>query len=105
MPYVGTPIGLPGPPHIPLGGPAGLQTHTMHNHTRMWIPDPTERVKLHVRQQPGLSYPTPPNRAWIHEQTIHPSLPFEQPHWDMHEQIPGGHPYKQAVHGDGVYGH
>jgi len=25
MPYVGTPIGLPGPPHIPLGGEAGLQ--------------------------------------------------------------------------------
>src|SRR4051794_20129056 len=25
MPYVGTPIGLPGPPHIPLGIPAGLQ--------------------------------------------------------------------------------
>jgi hypothetical protein len=105
MTYTGTPIGLPGPPHIPLGGPAGLQTHTMHNHTRMWIPDPTERMKIHVRQQPGLSYPTPPNRVRIHEQTIAPSLPFEQPHWDKHEQIPGGHPYKQPKHGDGVYGH
>jgi hypothetical protein len=105
MTYTGTPIGLPGPPHIPLGTPAGLQNHTMHNHTKMWIPDPVERMKIHVRQQPGLSYPKPPNRAWIHEQTIHPSLPFEQPHWDQHEQIPGGHPAKAAHHGDGVYGH
>jgi hypothetical protein len=24
---------------------------------------------------------------------LHPSLPFEQPHWDMHERIPGGAPY------------
>ena len=25
MPITGTPIGLPGPPHVPLGSPAGLQ--------------------------------------------------------------------------------
>jgi hypothetical protein len=99
MPYTGTPIGLPGPPHIPLGVPAGLQNHTMHNHTFMSIPDPVERMKLHVRQQPGLSYPKPPNRVHIHEQTIHPSLPFEQPHWDMHERIPGGHGHNPGHHG------
>ena len=45
MPYVGTPIGLPGPPHIPLGGPAGLQKHVMKNHTHMHIPDPAEHVE------------------------------------------------------------
>ena len=27
MPMCGTPIGLPGPPHVPLGVPAGLQKH------------------------------------------------------------------------------
>ena len=91
MPYTGTPIGLPGPPHIPLGGPAGLNKHVMKNHTHMHIPDPTEKMKIHVRQQPGFSYPHPASRIWIKEQTIHPSLPFEQPHWDMHERIPGGH--------------
>jgi len=95
MPYVGTPIGLPGPPHIPLGGPAGLNKHVMKNHTHMHIPGPTEHMKIHVRQQPGLSYPKPANRIHIREQTIHPSLPFEQPHWDMHERIPGGAPYGQ----------
>ena len=92
MPYVGTPIGLPGPPHIPLGGPAGLQHHSMKNHTHMHIPGPVEHMKMHVRQQPGFSYPRPVSRAWIKEQMIHPSLPFEQPHYDMHEQIPGGMP-------------
>src|SRR5262245_6171745 len=92
MTYVGTPIGLPGPPHIPFGGPAGLQRHVMKNHTHMAIPGPTHNVKIHVRQQPGQSYPKPANRAWIKEDMIHPSLPFQQPHWDMHEQIPGGVP-------------
>jgi len=92
MPYTGTPIGLPGPPHIPFGGPAGLQKHVIKNHTHMSIPGPTHNVKIHVRQQPGQSYPKPANRAWIREQMIHPSLPFEQPHWDMHEAIPGGVP-------------
>jgi hypothetical protein len=90
MPYTGTPIGLPGPPHIPLGGPAGLQKHVIKNHTHMHIPGPTETFKIHVRQQPGQSYPKPANRVHIREQMIHPSLPFEQPHWDMHERVGGG---------------
>ena len=98
-PYVGTPIGLPGPPHIPFGTPAGLQRHVMHNYTHMQIPHPVEKFKINVRQQPGLSYPKPPNRVWIKEQTIHPSLPFEQPHWDMHERIPGGHGHHPLHHG------
>jgi hypothetical protein len=92
MPYVGTPIGLPGPPHIPLGIPAGLQRHTMTNHTHMNIPQPAKNFRVHVRQKPGLSYPKPATHMYIKENLIHPSLPFEQPHWDMHERIPGGAP-------------
>jgi hypothetical protein len=92
MPITGTPIGLPGPPHIPLGGPAGLQTHVIKNHTRMHIPGPTETFKIHVNQRPGQSYPRPANRVWIKEQMLHPSLPLEQPHWDMHERVGGGAP-------------
>jgi hypothetical protein len=87
MPMSGTPIGLPGPPHIPLGGPAGLQKHVMINRTHMHIPQPTPKLKIHVRQQPGLSYPKPASRIWIHEQSIQPSLPFGQPHFDQHERI------------------
>ena len=87
MPMSGTPIGLPGPPHIPLGGPAGLQKHVMVNRTHMNIPQPTSKFKINVRQQPGYSYPKPANRVRIREQSIQPSLPFGQPHYDRHERI------------------
>jgi hypothetical protein len=82
MTYTGTPIGLPGPPHIPLGAPAGLQQHVMRNHTHMNIPDPVDKMKIHVRQQPGYSYPTPPSRASIREQNIHPGYPSGRPHYE-----------------------
>ena len=82
MPITGTPIGLPGPPHIPLGGPAGLQQHKMVNHTKMHIPGPTPKVNVHVKQRPGLSYPAPASNVFIRETTMHPALPFHQPHHD-----------------------
>ncbi len=75
MTYSGTPIGLPGPPHIPLGSPAGLQKHTMRNTTQMRIPDPVEHMKINVRQTPGQSYPAPASRVRIHEQNLHPGVP------------------------------
>lgn len=92
MPMSGTPIGLPGPPHIPLGVPAGLQRHTIKNHTRMHIPEPVEHFGVHVRQRPGLSYPKPVHSVHIREQSIHPSLPFDQPHFNMHQRV-GTSPY------------
>lgn len=88
MPITGTPIGLPGPPHIPLGGPAGLQKHVIKNHTHMHIPGPTDKVAIHVKQRPGQSYPVPPNRAWITEENIHPSPNLKQPVSDMHQWVP-----------------
>jgi hypothetical protein len=93
MPYVGTPIGLPGPPHIPLGIEAGLRRHVMRNFTHMNIPQPAHSFRINVRQRPGQSYPKPVTHMSIHENMIHPALPFEQPHYDMHERIPGGAPY------------
>jgi hypothetical protein len=90
MPISGTPIGLPGPPHIPLGGPAGLQKHVMRNHTPMHIPGPTEKVKIHVKQQPGFSYPKPPNKAFIREQSIHATPVYRQPHSDRHQGFSSG---------------
>lgn len=83
MPYSGTPIGLVGPPHIPLGSPAGLHTHTMKNHTHMHIPEPTGRMVYHVKQRPGMSYPTPPSRVYIKEQSYYPTLLNRQPHHTM----------------------
>ena len=81
MPYTGTPIGLPGPPHIPLGGPAGLQKHVMRNHTHMSIPQPVHKYKIHVKNQPGYSYPASPSRMHVKEQNIHPTNAYGQPHY------------------------
>ncbi len=67
MPMVGTPIGLPGPPHVPLGVPAGLKKHVMVNHTQVQLPEPTRQVRIDVRQEPGYSYPEPANHVSIVE--------------------------------------
>lgn len=75
MPITGTPIGLPGPPHIPLGHPAGLKKHVIKNHTPMHIPRPVDKVKINVRQTPGQSYPNPVSRINITEQNLNPGVP------------------------------
>jgi hypothetical protein len=90
MPMSGTPIGLPGPPHIPFGSPAGLQKHVMRNHTHNHLPGPTERLNIHVRQTPGYSYPKPPSKVFIREQMIHPTLNFTQP-WSDRTQVIHNH--------------
>jgi hypothetical protein len=87
MPYVGTPIGLPGPPHIPLGVPAGLQKHVVKNHTHYHIPGPVEKVKIDVKQTPGLSYPKPVDHVHIHERSYVPPLVFHQPFADHHHNV------------------
>ncbi|WP_040769723.1 hypothetical protein [Novipirellula maiorica] len=79
MPISGTPIGLPGPPHIPLGSPAGLKKHVMRNHTPMHMPQPVDKVKIGVRMQPGYSYPNPVSNINITEQNIHPGVPNARP--------------------------
>jgi hypothetical protein len=65
MPVTGTPIGLAGPPYIPLGVEAGLRKHVVVNHTRVVAPEPTERVRLDVAQVPGYRYPRQPHHACI----------------------------------------
>ena len=67
MPITGTPIGLPGPPHVPLGVPAGLQKHVMKNRTRVLLPPPTSQVQLSVKQRPGLNYPRPVTHVHVDE--------------------------------------
>lgn len=59
MPITGTPIGLPGPPHLPYGRPAGLQSHTIRNLSKNKIPEPTEDLLLDVKHNPGYRYPEP----------------------------------------------
>ncbi len=86
MPMSGTPIGLPGPPHIPLGSPAGLQKHVIRNHTPMHMPQPVSDVKMHVRQAPGQSYPNPVSRIHMTEQNVHPGVPHSRPLKDSASQ-------------------
>lgn len=95
MPITGTPIGLPGPAHIPLGIPAGLQKHTITNHTRTQLPPPSKSIKIHVQQEPGLSYPKPATKAYIAERTDIPKLHLRQPHNDRIRMVDNGGPGDQ----------
>ncbi len=79
MASCGTPIGLPGPPHVPLGVPAGLRKHVIKNHTPTCMPCPTRVTRLDVAQLPGIGYPRPANHAMILEVAKTPLDCFEQP--------------------------
>jgi hypothetical protein len=92
MPMSGTPIGLPGPPHVPLGIPAGLRNHTMRNYTPVYMPEPTRNVKIAVRQDPGFSYPKPADHAYVVEQTAPGPARFFQPLGNRQEVIVSGDP-------------
>jgi hypothetical protein len=59
MPHTGTPIGLPGPTHLPYGGPAGLKSHTVRNRSKQDIPDPVDHMLIDVVHEPGVSLPPP----------------------------------------------
>ncbi|MEP3482244.1 MAG: hypothetical protein ABJZ55_23575, partial [Fuerstiella sp.] len=59
MPMTGTPIGLPGPAHLPLGGPAGLRSQTIRNLSPNKIPKPTRDLLIDVKHNPGYSIPKP----------------------------------------------
>jgi hypothetical protein len=96
MPRVGTPIGLPGPAHIPLGVPAGLRKHTITNHTKMHIPPPSRRLDLHVQQAPGLSYPKPARHAYVAERHDVPKIRLRQPPEDRTRFVENGGPDPDA---------
>lgn len=97
MPYTGTPIGLPGPPHIPLGSPAGLRKHTMKNRTRMHLPPPTNAVSISVKQRPGQNYPNPVTHVHVDETTRAPFNP-------LHGTVKPGTGLRTAAQGAAVYG-
>lgn len=71
-PYTGTPIGLPGPPHIPLGHPASLQSHTIRNTSNNEIPGPVEHMLIDVQHNPGIRMPPPVSHVQYTEN--HPVL-------------------------------
>jgi hypothetical protein len=106
MPITGTPIGLPGPPHIPLGTPAGLQQHVMRNRTRVMMPPPVAKTKITVKHRPGLNYPRPVNHVQINETQREPLRLI--PSWATfpHGWLSGlfGHGGAGAAAGGGAYG-
>ncbi len=97
MPVTGTPIGLPGPAHIPLGVPAGLQRHTITNHTKMHIPPPSRQIGLHVQESPGLSYPKPARHAYVAERHDLPHVILRQPREDRTRFVDNGGPDPDAL--------
>lgn len=70
MPYTGTPIGLPGPTHLPYGGPATLKSHTVRNLTKQDLPQSSGHVLIDVEHEPGVSLPPPVD--YIHYKETHP---------------------------------
>jgi hypothetical protein len=59
MPITPTPTGMPGPPHLPFGGQAGLKSHTVRNRSKQHIPEPVEHFAIDVKQKPGIRIPDP----------------------------------------------
>lgn len=86
MPISGTPIGLAGPPHIPFGSPAGLQKHVIVNHTKVHVPEPTPRVRIDVKEKPGMSYPEPVHHVRIVERDGVEAGKYHQPLGNRHER-------------------
>jgi len=89
MPLTGTPIGLPGPPHIPMGIPAGLQAHSIKNMTKSHIPAPVKHFRMNIKQEPGFNYPDPPHNVHITESTVTPKFWFKQPQASKYRTTPG----------------
>jgi hypothetical protein len=89
MPMSGTPIGLPGPPHVPLGVPAGLQRHTIVNHTKVFLPEPEKHVRIDVKQRPAQSYPRPVDHVRIVEGVQRGGPGYHQPLSEAHQRMAG----------------
>ena len=84
MPITGTPIGLPGPPHLPLGGPASLKSHTVRNRTRMDLPKPVDHMLVDVRHEPGLSLPEPVRYVeYTEKHPVYQPGELSNPAWNM----------------------
>ena len=92
MPMSGTPIGLPGPPHVPLGAPAGLRTHVVKNHTSVHVPEPVRKVQIDVKQTPGISYPKPVDHVRIVERTAGGLGAYHQPLGNRRQVVQEGVP-------------
>jgi hypothetical protein len=70
-----------------MGVPAGLKQHVIENHTHVCLPKPTEKVKVDVKQEPGISYPKPASHVRIVERTTAGVGTYRQPLGDRRERV------------------
>ena len=86
MPITTTPVGLPGPPHLPYGRPAGLQSHTIRNLSVNEIPKPAQNLLIDVKHDPGIRLPEPVQHIEYTEK--HPIYSPGEVSWPKHA-LPG----------------
>lgn len=80
----GTPIGLPGPPHLPFGAPASLQSHTIRNRTKMDLPDPVDHMLMDVKHNPGYRLPKPVKYIeYTESHPVHGENEVVHPAWNL----------------------
>jgi hypothetical protein len=53
----------------------------------MNIPHPNHKLRIDVKQRPGMNYPQPPHRVSIREDAIHATTPYRQPGYDRFQVI------------------
>jgi len=89
MPMTGTPIGIPGPPHLPFGGPAGLKSHTVRNFSRHEGGERVDHFLLDVKHSPGTRMPKPVKHMTYSESHVNPK-PGEAlyPAWAVPQRVP-----------------
>ncbi len=84
MPMTATPIGLPGPPHLPFGSPAGLKSHTVRNLTKQELPKPVDHMLMDVKHDPGIRLPKPVKHVEYSEKhPIYGPGELSQPSWNV----------------------
>lgn len=84
MPTTSTPIGLPGPAHLPYGAPAGLKSHTVRNLTKTELPDPVDHMLIDVKHEPGIRLPKPVRHIEYSENhPIYAPGQVSQPNWNV----------------------
>jgi hypothetical protein len=82
QPYTGTPIGLVGPPHLPLGGPAGLKSHTIRNFTDVDVGEPVDHMLIDVKHEPGIRLPHPVRHVQYTEtHPLYDAGELSHPYW------------------------
>ncbi len=83
-PITATPIGLPGPPHMPYGRPAGLKSHTMRNLTKVDIGEPVDHLLIDVDHKPGIRMPHPVRHIqYSEEHPVYQPGEVSYPAWSL----------------------